>query len=168
MRLKVHKDFADAFENARAQVFPLSRAVDCFFHFMEKQKTIMAKCKKLLCNGRGFVKEHHGLIVHGCNVLREAPTAELFSVLWQGFLGRMVALGEDVVAQYLRKEYTIVVPSQVVQQRCSRAPWQIEGFSEYAWMNIWDGLFGIFPGTASSNNSLEVRLAASRMSLMWG
>lgn len=60
---------------------------------------------------------------------------------------------------YLRKEYTHVLPSAVVQQICSRAPWQIIGSKEYAWLNIWDGLFGIFPGTASSNNSLEARHA---------
>ena len=40
---------------------------------------------------------------------------------------------------------------------CQRAPFQLECHTTQAFTHFWDGLFGIFPGSASSNNSLEAR-----------
>lgn len=44
-----------------------------------------------------------------------------------------------------------------MRNACHRAPLALEYEHEEAFANFWDGLFGIFPGTASSNNSLEAR-----------
>ena len=44
-----------------------------------------------------------------------------------------------------------------MQAMCHRAPLALQYDTEQACVNFWDGLFGIFPGTASSNNSLEAR-----------
>ena len=99
---QLHKDFADGFEHARKQLFPQSRAVDCSFHFLEKSKTVAAKCRQLAHVRGTYVKQHYDFVMNTCHTLREAPTGALFSVLWQSFLARLSFLGEDTAAQYLR------------------------------------------------------------------
>ena len=64
---------------------------------------------------------------------------------------------EEIVAQYLRNEYTKVIATEDMRNVCRRAPLALDYEQEEAFANFWDGLFGIFPGTASSNNSLEAR-----------
>jgi hypothetical protein len=68
LTLQLHKDFHPSIEEARLEVFPLSRACDDFFHMKEKCHTTMqAKCKQL---AHGAERQIHqkALAVHiGCH-----------------------------------------------------------------------------------------------------
>jgi len=152
---QVHKDFADSYENARRHVFPRSRPVDCFFHLTEKGRSIAAKCRELTVVRGKYVKANYDMAMHALYCLRHTPTGPLFSVLWQAFLARLVVLGETVLADYFRREYTTLATAQQMAAMSAGAPVDLQYDGDFAFSGFWDGLFAIFPGTACGNNTQE-------------
>ena len=103
---QVHKDFSKAIEHARALLFPASRPVDDWFHLRQKSREIECRCRSTKPQGGKFVKEHAVWILTALDLLHVIPTPSLFRALWHAFVARLQAMGEDVVAEYLSKEYT--------------------------------------------------------------
>ena len=145
----------DAIERARQVVFPQSRPVNDYFHLAEKEKTISAKCCKLVLQKGRYVKENFDWIVYTLGNTRFAPRPGLFSYLWQGVLTRLVALGENEVARYLHKEFSVLLPG--ADMRLPGVPSRVElaQGSKYFFAPHWTGLWGVFPGTASGNQPAE-------------
>ena len=57
--LQVHKDFHPSIEEARREIFPLSRACDDFFHMREKSHTVMqSKCAQVVLRKGKYIKKN--------------------------------------------------------------------------------------------------------------
>jgi hypothetical protein len=103
-----------AIEAARAEVWPLARPVDDFFHFREKHRAIEARLRKVVSTSSGVLrKEFLGWVTAALEATRSAPTAQTFHLIWNGLLSRLRHEGETVVADYLQKTYTreVAAPS---------------------------------------------------------
>ena len=152
---QVHKDYAPALEAARATVFPRSRPVNDFFHLREKEKILAAKCAKLDLRHGKYVKRHFEWTMYTLTNTRFTPHPEVFSMVWQGFLVRLLTVGETQVATYLRAEYSSLVDAETVEfadtpTHVVWSPGQRLFFAPH-----WAGLWGVYPGTASGNQAGE-------------
>ena len=152
---QVHKDYAPALEAARATVFPRSRPVNDFFHLREKDKILAAKCAKLDLRHGKYVKRHFEWTMYTLTNTRVTPHPEVFSMVWQGFLVRLLTVGETQVATYLRAEYSSLVDAETVEfadtpTHVVWSPGQRLFFAPH-----WAGLWGVYPGTASGNQAGE-------------
>ncbi len=152
---QVHKDYLDSIEKTRQEVFPLSRPVNDYFHLAEKEKTISAKCCKLVLHKAKYVKENYDWVVYTLSNIRFAPRPDLFSHLWQGMLTRLVALGESEVARYLHKEFCVLLPGADMKLPNIPSELALGKDAKYFFAPHWTGLWGVFPGTASGNQPAE-------------
>ena len=103
----VAKDGAPGIEAARKTIFPKSRPVDDFFHFMGKETELTAKCEIMAVTDAG---KHYKM---NCDCIRSVlydiqntPTADLVNLIWKGFLMRLLCMGEVDVALYLWTSYS--------------------------------------------------------------
>ena len=152
---QVHKDYADAIERARAEIFPQSRAVNDFFHLREKEKTVHAKCKGLVLQKGKCVKEHFDWIMYTLTNIRFAPRPDAFSHLWQGFLSRLIAQGEHEVAKYMYKEVSCIMHGEALALPDGPWPIALEATGQYFFAPHWSGLWVVRAGTACGNQPTE-------------
>ena len=90
MTTQVHKDYHDALEGARRAVFPKSRPVNDYFHLVEKERSMSAKCCKLVLHKGRYVKENYDWLIYTLGNVRFAPRPDIFSFIWQGILCRLI------------------------------------------------------------------------------
>ena len=107
------------------------RAVNDFYHLREKEKTIHTKCKGLVLQKEKCVKEHFDWIMYTLTNIRFAPWPDVFSHLWQGFLSRLIAQGEDEVAKYMYKEVSCIMPGEALALPDEPWPIALEATGQY-------------------------------------
>ena len=155
--LQIHKDFHASIEEARNEVFPLSRACDDFFHFSEKTHTTMqAKCQHVSLQRGKYIKTHLQFAKDIIAILRFVPTLTLFSWLWQAFLATLRNLGEGILADWL-KTYERPLPAQFASENVG---------PDIVYVSFWVGFEGIIPGMGSGSQPAEAIHAAWQRELM--
>ena len=155
LTLQLHKDFHASIEEARRQVFPLSRACDDFFHMTEKMHTTMkAKCQQLVLRKGKYVKKNLHFALEMISILRFVPTLPLFSWLWKTFLTTLEKLGEPTLAQWLQS-----------YERPLPALFRYKYSSDVAYVSFWVGLDGIIPGSGSGSEPAEALHASWQTAL---
>lgn len=156
---QMHKDYHPAIENARQAQFPRSRAVNDFFHLLQKQKTIEGKLQQTVLQGGVFRKKEFGWVMASLQHMRHLPTVDLFSALWKGWLERLRSKEESMLAEYLgpdgAERYTQCVSVEDLRRRglvfCS-APEE----KDVLWFAPhWAGVTGILPGSACGDQPQE-------------
>ena len=157
---QIHKDFLPAIEAARRSVFPHTRPVDDFFHFMEKKATIEKKLKHLDVAGKKdthFEKQHYGWCIATLDFVRHLPTVDIFSMVYEGFLAELTRLDEPLLVEYLgpagmyarrataralRDDFHVHVNTDNLDSMLLFSSW-------------WQGILGIVPGTACGDQPQE-------------
>ena len=152
---QLHKDFSDTIEAARRTVFPESRPVNDYFHLKQKEKTIAGKCCKLELRKTRWVKIHYDWIMAVLASTRFAPHPAIMSVLWQGFMVRLITYDEIEVVNYLTSEYSVVTPAELFHLPRVPYPAHLRTNQKYFFVPHWTGLWGVYPGTASGNQPEE-------------
>jgi len=84
---------------------PHARPCDGYFHLRQKQSGISTRCKAVKLQNGHMVKTDHAWIMAVLDSVRQAPSLDIFSAVWSGFLGKLSSLGESVVAAYLSATY---------------------------------------------------------------
>ena len=154
----MHKDYVAALEHGRRTHFSMARPVNDFFHLSEKKNNIEAKLANLTLQNKVHVKTEYGWVMACLSGLRDIPSIDLFSALWDGFLRRLRVKGETVLSEYLGPDGV-----ERYTQRLSVAALRAMGiFSnaldsspELLFCAHWSGILGILPGTDCGDQSLE-------------
>ncbi len=157
--VQIHKDYHPAIENARQAHFPKARAVNDFFHLLEKKKTIEGKLGQTIVEGGVNKKKELGWVMASLHNMRHLPTVDICSALLKGWLQRLRFKQEHMLADYLgpdgKEYYTQRVLARDLRSRgrifCS-APDE----NDELWFSPhWAGVTGILPGSDCGDQPQE-------------
>ena len=131
--LQIHKNFAAAAEVARHDIWPGSRPMNDWAHFLRN-------VRKHCMSTRGLM----GQVLPLLNMLRVLPTIQLFSQLWHGLLVWLQRMpGGQAFAAYLQNVYTVSWKSTSLQE------------PRLMWCEWAAGCTFTAPGSASGTQCVE-------------
>lgn len=140
----------------RIQVWPTARPVDDFFHFKEKRRAIESRLRETVGTTDGrLCKKWFGWIEAALDVTRLAPSAQVFHLVWNGLLQRLVDSGEAVVAEYFKGTYSRTLAAAVLAESWKIVVNDPEPGEELTFCGHWIGALGLAPGMGCGSQPAE-------------